>query len=154
MIQKVIVGLVACFVISGCASMPKTVPVEERQLQRVYDVPNLSKDQIYSKTLSWMAETYNSSKHVIELQDKESGRIVGNAITTFNSWIGIPLSYRYTISVDTKDNKIRVQFRDFISVDQEGQSAQNDYEMGKIKANLEALSDNLYQYLTKKDHDW
>ena len=45
--------------------------------QIVEETPELSKEQIYSNTLAWFAEEFVSSKEVIQLQDKENGKIIG-----------------------------------------------------------------------------
>lgn len=46
-------------------------------LQSVREVP-IKKDLIFAKSLEWISRNYMSSKNVIELQDKENGKIVGN----------------------------------------------------------------------------
>ncbi len=43
-------------------------------------IDSSSKDEIYLKAREWVAKTYNSSKSVIEIEDKENGKIIGNGI--------------------------------------------------------------------------
>ena len=44
------------------------------------DTINLSRHDIYNRTLQWMAETFISSKAVIRVQDSALGLIIGNAM--------------------------------------------------------------------------
>ena len=58
--------LVLLFV--GCA---KALTDTDRTFDCVYEVPEKSKDQIYSSTKIWIAENFRSAKAVIEYDNKE-----------------------------------------------------------------------------------
>jgi hypothetical protein len=38
------------------------------------------KQELFSRTREWFAKTYNSSNNVIQMEDKENGKIVGKAL--------------------------------------------------------------------------
>lgn len=42
---------------------------------------SLSKLELYSRAKEWFAKAYNSSQNVIQIEDKESGKIVGKALS-------------------------------------------------------------------------
>jgi hypothetical protein len=51
-------------------------PIEERSMQKVHDI-DLAKNEIYDKSLEWMAQTFSGSREVMELKDKDKGLIIG-----------------------------------------------------------------------------
>jgi hypothetical protein len=77
----------------------------------------LKKDELYSRAREWFAKTYKSANSVIQMDDKEDGKIVGRASIpiTYNS-IGIIApggSISYNISVYVKDGKYKYEFANF-----------------------------------------
>ncbi len=100
------------FIVSGCTPIPvkPTPPIES-----VIDVPGRNKDQIYTATKSWIAENFRSAKSVIELDDRQTGQIIGNASIRWpcsglaclgqTDW-----KLDFTMRVDTKDQKMKVTF--------------------------------------------
>jgi hypothetical protein len=75
------------------------------------------KDELHSRARVWFAKTYKSANSIIQMDDKEEGKIVGRA--------SIPLKYNnmpiitsagsisYNISVYVKDGKYKYEFADF-----------------------------------------
>jgi len=83
------------------------------------DTVNADKNYIYVKAHEWISKTYNSAKTVIDMQDKEAGKLIGKAKITIT-----PSSYSshgsiaasvvdYIISIDVKDGKYRCIISDF-----------------------------------------
>ncbi len=143
--------LVACLFFIGCAGM-QIAPEREMSYQKTYDIPNMSKSAIYDKALFWMAETFVSSKRVIELKDKENGKIIGNGITSIHAGLGVYSDYGYTMIIDTKDNRVKLTYKNLQHVDGTGILAGR---LKKVKLKLEALSNDLYNYLlTQEKSDW
>src|SRR4030067_1436563 len=100
------------FTLAGCAGME---PAKESSIERVVDVPGHTKDQIYNATKIWIAETFHSAKAVIENDDKEAGRIIGNGRITYPcSGIGCfgkeGWMIGFTMRVDTKEQKFKITF--------------------------------------------
>lgn len=83
------------------------------------DTLEKTKDQLFSKATIWMATTFNSSNTVIQLKDKDAGKIIGKAKIQVNgplNGIGQPLGYDYvdyTISIDVRDGRYRCILSDF-----------------------------------------
>lgn len=99
-------------VLSGCAGMQ---PAKESSIESVVDVPGRTKEQIYVATKIWIAETFHSAKAVIENDDKEAGRVIGNGIIAYPcNGIGCfgkeGWKIGFTMRVDTKDQKFRLTF--------------------------------------------
>ena len=73
----------------------------------------LKKDELYSRSREWFAKTYKSANSVIQMDEKEEGKIVGRA--------SIPVTYKgssagsisYSVSVYIKDGKYKYEFTNF-----------------------------------------
>ena len=79
---------------------------------RLIDSVSGTKSELYIRARAWMANTYNSSQDVLQMDDKEAGKIIGKAITTWpikggfgNLLCESPI--HYTITIDIKDGKYR-----------------------------------------------
>ncbi|MCS5489303.1 DUF4468 domain-containing protein [Algoriphagus limi] len=69
-----------------------------------------SKEELYSKARSFMAYSFKDSKSVIQMDDKEIGRIIGKGNITLNTKTGIskyPNILNFTITIDVRENRYR-----------------------------------------------
>ena len=78
------------------------------------------KDLIFNSVSQWFAETFKDSKSVIQLSDRENGKIIGKGDYSFfiksTSLLGKMNSnviVGFTLTADTKDSKYRIQIYDF-----------------------------------------
>ena len=74
---------------------------------------------LYSQARMWFAETYRSSKDVIQLEDKENGRIIGKGNIKYESNIFVGSTgtrgwINYTISISVKDGKYKYEITNFM----------------------------------------
>lgn len=102
----------AMIALTGCAGLE---PAKESSIESVIDVPGRTKEQIYSATKIWIAETFNSAKAVIEDDDKESGRVIGNGLiqypcSGFACFAKEDWKLGFTMRVDIKDQKFKITF--------------------------------------------
>jgi hypothetical protein len=78
---------------------------------------SLNKQELFSRTREWFAKTYNSSTKVIQMEDKESGVIVGKALMqVYRKSLGSNYEcgfINYTISVYFKDGRYKYEITDF-----------------------------------------
>jgi hypothetical protein len=147
--------------LASCASMP-IAPIEDRSMQKVHDI-DLTKNQIYDISLEWMARTFFDNKEVIEIKDKENGKIIGKGITTFKGkigWFSANIPCRFTLIVEAKDNKYRTTYNNFVALYGENQTRPEPLEQKEyvdaVKAKLTAVDDDLFNYLkkSKSNTDW
>jgi hypothetical protein len=98
---------------------------------RVVSIENVSKNELYDRAKSWFAETYKSAKDVIQMDDKEAGKLIGKGNFRYDSkvfsgstqttgWIS------YTITLQVKDNKYRYEITNF------RHDGNGDYDFGLI----------------------
>jgi len=78
----------------------------------VVPIDSTTKDVLYAKALEWVSLNYKSAKDVIQLSDKESGKIIckGNFKTSLfmkEGWI------EHTMILEFKDNRYRYTFTNF-----------------------------------------
>lgn len=85
--------------------------------KEVVFVDSLSnKQDLFSRAREWFAKAYKSSTSVIQMEDKESGKIVGKAlIPVFYKYMGSQPggNINYTISIYLKDGKYKYEISDF-----------------------------------------
>jgi hypothetical protein len=100
--------------LSGCAGL---APVSETDLtfDRVVDAPGFTKDQIFEASKIWIAQNFRSAKAVLEYENKQDGKIIGNGSIKYpcsgvdclgkGDWNAL-----FTMQVDTKDQKFKMTF--------------------------------------------
>jgi hypothetical protein len=91
----------------GCA-LPKTATKEQMKHEYVSEYTGISKDQIFDKSLRWIAQNFRSAKDVIDYQDKASGSIIAKGIipnVDYGAMINGDL--HFTLTIDCRDGKAR-----------------------------------------------
>jgi hypothetical protein len=147
-------GVLSVAALASCASMP-VAPMEDRSMQKVLEI-DLTKNEIYDISLEWMARTFFDNKEVVELKDKDNGKIIGKGITFFKGKIGLfsaDIPCRFTLTVEAKDRKYRTTYNNFVALHGESQSrpiplVEKAY-VDAVKAKLTVIDEDLYGYLNK-----
>lgn len=101
--MKKLTAITLIVIFWSCASLTK----EEKEAVKIIEFPGLKKDVIYKKSLEWLAEKWGSSKDIIELQDREEGKIIGKVIFTVGSFAPCPVYNNLVIEI--KDGRARVK---------------------------------------------
>ncbi len=113
---------------SGACSSPKAVapPVPEAHFESrpyefvmVVSAEGLTKDQLYNAAADWFGETFAAAKNIIEVQDREAGRIIAKPSfryepTVFESVARIRGIVHYSVKVEVKDGRFRYTIGDFV----------------------------------------
>ena len=79
---------------------------------------NVSSKELYIRARTWFAETYRSAKDVIQMDDKESGILVGKGNFKYTSSVfmgseGTKGWVRYTITISVKDGRYKYEITNF-----------------------------------------
>lgn len=124
-------------------------------MQKVHDI-DLTKNEIYDRSLEWMYQTFLDPKEVIELGDKDDGKIIGKGIIMFRGkigWFSADIPCRFTLILEAKDNKYKTTYGNFVGLWGESYSRPEPLEEKKyideVKAKLVLIDDDLYNYLIK-----
>jgi hypothetical protein len=85
----------------------------------VVKVDNVSKDELYMRARAWLADAFNSSKEVLQVQDKETGELIGKGtMETSIPWKNFlykgnfPVISRFKFSIWVKENKYKYEITD------------------------------------------
>lgn len=83
----------------------------------VVKIDSMNKQELYSKAREWVAKKCNDSKDVIQMDDKENGKIIIKALfTVYIKSLGYNLDYgqiHYTFSIFLKDGRYKYEINDF-----------------------------------------
>ena len=101
---NILLVLGLALLLMSCATVK---PSEVKGATKVVEVPGASKDEIFVRAASWMAETFNSSKSVTQYSDKEAGIIKGKYVIDFPQLTAQGLCDA-TITIECKDEKCRL----------------------------------------------
>jgi Domain of unknown function (DUF4468) with TBP-like fold len=149
-------------IITSCSTTQK-IPLAD-SYEKIIEVPNLSKDEIYIKANAWFVEEFKSAESVIQFQDKEAGKIMGKY--TFKPY-KTNYYFRNIISVEIRENKMRVKFYDpyfwnvpvlsdkgsYKSISSLGLAARNFYLSKYLIPTWTNMSNSLDSKLNESD-DW
>ena len=79
--------------------------------ERIINIDSTGKSEIYKRVKRWYANTYNDSKSVIDLDDKDNGEFISKGIIKYyySSFIaGADASIYHKINIKIRDNKLKV----------------------------------------------
>ncbi len=86
-------------------------------IEEIIKVDSISKTELYSRILKWVALNYNSSNEVLQLKDSIVGEVIGKGLTKSTchfSKITKPITIEYTFDILCKDNRIKVTYNRFV----------------------------------------
>jgi hypothetical protein len=94
--------------LSACVSTP--VDPEAGQTQEVLDFQNTPKNELYNRSLNWLALKFGSAREVIEVQDRTQGKIIGNIYVRFtvSGFVEVTPGARTKLIFDFQDNRVRI----------------------------------------------
>jgi len=104
-------------IFASAQNLPVDPETKKITYTEVVETPGIKQNDLYSRAQTWFAKTYGSSKSVLEIQDKENGKLMGKGITEV-SFKNPPMGtryggiVRYTISVLVKDGKYKYSISD------------------------------------------
>lgn len=87
------------------------------EYSEVVEVPNVAEDELYNRARRMYATTFEDSKEVLEMEDREAGDLIGTG------WIKIPFTkviysdwaeFWMTIEIQVKDGKYKYIISDLI----------------------------------------
>jgi hypothetical protein len=124
----------------------------------VFEAKDKSKSELFSLINKWLSINYKSSKHVIQLNDLESGTIIVKGINTVKTKNALKKLYpnsspehnfyefNHLIEINVKDNKFRITFTliDIVS----GVSLNDRFSMECI--NLQGVDQNSVDFYNEK----
>jgi hypothetical protein len=102
---------------TNLALLPVDSTTHRISISQVVEVPGVSKAELYSRAREWFAKTFGSSKAVLEMDDREAGKLVGTFNTPLKMASGVGVSLDMLlwrgITIDLKDGKYRYTFTNY-----------------------------------------
>lgn len=86
----------------GCASVDLT------EKSNIIEVPKLSKNQIYQKSIQWITYKYVSGRAVIDYKDPGMGRIIAKGSSFINSIMGNSYYVNSIATIDAVNGKAKI----------------------------------------------
>lgn len=108
------------FLLVGCCSANKldrvtTVPINQEtgkvDFSSTISIDNTKQLELYSRSREWFAKSFVSSKAVLEMDDKEAGKLIGKGYADTPE-LGKNCVMYFLLSVYVKDDKYRYSFSD------------------------------------------
>lgn len=80
------------------------------KFERIFNFDSLSKDQLYSRAKTWFVENYKSANDVLQMDDKESGRLIAKGIHVYvvTDLVDFQFDLWHQLKVYVKDNKAKI----------------------------------------------
>lgn len=131
------------FILFGCTISQYVI--YDVEVNKIYDIPGKTKNDLYKKTLKWIALTTNWSKSVIDYKDSSVATLVVKAnISTydFTELVYVPCIFEINIK-DEKVNIIITNNDDKHTLDKDGKKY--------FKENLEDICKDYYSFLNKNE---
>lgn len=160
--------------LAGCAATPIEQP-KSASFEKIYELPELKKNQVYDGARQWFAVAFKSANAVIQYEDKETGTIIGKGNMGFpcsgalNCMANQNVLVTFTARVDSKDGKMRVSYDDLVKKSNPSYSggiklngyelpiAKGSYDAEMVTAKLNKLSDDMAEKIKsqqKVNSDW
>lgn len=104
--KRVIALMLSVLALAGCAGV---MPMETKdmQMQKVIEVPGTTKDALFDKSRMWYAAAFRKANAVIQYENKENGRIMGNGIISISE-LGTPRDLKISVETEVKENRSRI----------------------------------------------
>lgn len=133
--------------ISALAQMPLDSSTHKFTYTGVVEVPGATKEEIYLRAHSWFVSYYKNADAVIQLQDKEAGRIIGKGRFGVVWQMGIERLVRHTVQIDIKEGRFRYSISNFMVY---FSSFYDEFPIEDVPKGLSSGVKNLYQRTHEK----
>jgi hypothetical protein len=138
-----VAGFFLCFT-AGAQSLKNPLPIDsvthKVTYQGVVEVPGVSKAELYSRAREWFANTFGSAKAVLEMDDKEAGKLIGNTNGTYlQRFMGSDVAtvvWRH-VNVQVKDGRFKYVFSDFATGVDKTQAEARPVELAIVPASFD-----------------
>ncbi|NQU68152.1 MAG: DUF4468 domain-containing protein [Candidatus Marinimicrobia bacterium] len=130
------------------------VTTDQLNFQKVYEINNIASDENFDRTVEWMAVTFVDSREVVELKDRDRGKIIGNGIVEFKDVVNIS-ECKFMVTIEIKDNRFRITFSNYLWL---GTSFGNipldkKYHVDQVNTSFLNMSDNLFNFIINYSDD-
>jgi hypothetical protein len=110
--MKLLFPVICCILFSFHSYSQDTLASAKGQLTDIVRVESVSKEDLYNRAKIWFARNFKSSKDVIQLEDRELGKIIGKGNIPYEAsafWPGTNFSgyFEFMLTIEIKDGRYR-----------------------------------------------
>ena len=148
--------LLSIYLVNCASTYGGKVTPDQLEFQKIYDIKDVGATEIFDRTVEWLAKTFVDSREVIELKDRERGKIIGNGIVKFKDVVNIS-NCKYMVTIDIQKGRFRITFSNYLWIGTSlGDIAlDKKYHVDQVNSSFLILSDDLYNYiLNYSDDKW
>lgn len=84
----------------------------------VVQVDGVGKNELYLRAHDWIIKSFNSAKDVVQLDDKDAGKIVCKTITTQSAGKGlfgkVVMDIYYLLTIEVRDDRYKITASNFV----------------------------------------
>ncbi len=158
---KQIAAAAAVTLIALAASCGRLTLVDQkdRAIQQVYKAP-LTADQIYDRTLEWLARNLPSRGDSIEIKDRSRKKIIARGSGKYSEYLNffVDRQFTYTVVIEMKEGKYRVTFENLVVYYEEREvkssPARYKFEIDNIRKKLVKVADEMHAFVLRGADDW
>ena len=109
--MKKLISFLLVLLVSISVLFAKKIKPDEVKYQEIVELPGLDADFLFEKAKQSLVNQFKSAKDVIQYADKEQGKIMGRGWTKVTYALS-PVNTWFTITIDVKNEKLRITFTD------------------------------------------
>lgn len=155
-------ALLAAGMMISCKTTPPPEPAGQEDLfiRQVSEIPGVSKQDLFEGAKLWMSSSFSTDLDVIQYANRDQGTIVGKTYLPYgrpSKWAGSDrFEFRFTVTVETKDNRIRTTFSEMELANYHGFDRIRKDDMEVLRPQLEASVEALVAMFQKppEQEDW
>jgi len=152
---------VIALLVFGCAGSMSTLS-NDIEIQRVIELDGHKKDDLYINSMEWLSRTFKESKSVVDYQDKDAGKIIGNGAVSHIYALIVNGYVLFSVKLEVKDGRSRITLSNFKAkiVGSSGPPVTRqimESEFSAAKPKLIALIDDYEEYInssSNKNDEW
>ncbi|WP_121811000.1 DUF4468 domain-containing protein [Mucilaginibacter kameinonensis] len=148
--------------------LPKDSTTNQVTYKQIIQVPGVSAIDIYNRSREWFATTFKSANSVLQLQDKDAGKLIGKGVFShsypLNAGVFENYTIGFTINITVKEGKYRIILDNYTLTSAMGNNPgspgtieaiyQNEEKLKTAKSKIQKQVYNIFwQLLTDIDND-
>lgn len=148
--KKTLLYFLAVSLLASCASLT-SMPENEKSIHPVvYQLPGMTRQQIFYTSKLWIAEKFVSAKKTIDFEDQVNGILIVKGIIRTTSMMFTDVPIDFSMKIEIQDERLRVSYA--IGGVSAGSTygashGENKQSIDTTKAKLGALSESLFSRL-------
>lgn len=125
-----------------------------QQTQQIIELPGVKKDVIFTRSLNWIASEFLSAKAVIELQDKDQGKIIGNVLIKYANSFMSTVNMFTKLTIEVQNDKARITLLP-IHIDYgTGTRSYQDRDLPRVGKEYSRIIENYKNFVSKEEEKW